>query len=135
MAIFTIVNIIHSAAAFGRLEDNGQNVYIPARVSEHFKLTIGQRVDGQLTENTQVPDRTPWVCYRITALLTGDELADAIRDDLERGPATAKELADSIGQPLETVENKLRWMARNSSLERATLYALRASDFDTVDGE
>lgn len=126
----TITNILPTATAFAIRNDNpAAAVFVPGKVAEACQLRIGQVVDALLIANTTRPDKTPWMAAHIVVRDKSDALAALIREDLERGAATAVEVAASIGKPLDEVARKLRAMAVQGTLVRQDIFALREDDF------
>lgn len=125
-----LTNQLVTGSAFALTEDN-ENVFIPSKVMHDKGVRPGQKVQAIVVPNMTRPDRTPWMAVYIgeqEALARGT-LADEIRADLERGPATALQVSRSIGQPVELVQRKMREM----NLPNDTLYAL--SMMDLLEGE
>lgn len=131
MVEIEIINILHTKTAFAvTCGPIRETVFIPGRVGETANLHIGQRVDAMLTVNTAQPDKTPWLAQYISqdAPATGTLERD-IRDDLERGAATATQVARSIGQPVDVVARKMRAMCGGKNgLVRDDVYALTMDD-------
>lgn len=119
-----VTNILHTKTAFGVLAEGTESVFIPGRVAEAANLRIGQTVTAMVIPNPNMPEKTPWMAVHIMPSSAEDTLADEIRADLERGPATALQVSRSIGQPLEIVQRKMREM----KLVHDTIYALSIVD-------
>lgn len=124
-----ITNILQTKTAFGVRADNSEAVFIPGKVAVGSDIKIGQSVDALLIPNANMPERTPWMAVFIGK--HADQLDAEIKEDLERGPATAREVAASIDKPVEVVGRKMREMAQAGDLVSDTVYALSADDFMT----
>lgn len=127
MQTILVTNQLATGSAFG-LTDRMENVFIPSKLTVDRPIRPGQKLKALVVPNTIRPDRTPWLAVTITAdeepAQQGDDLADQIREDLEQGPATAMQIARSIGQPVDLVARKLREM----KLVQDTIYALSFAD-------
>lgn len=123
-----ITNVLPTKTAFGMLVGKAESVFIPGKVAEASNVRIGQTVSAMLVPNTHMPDRTPWLAIFIGAPKDSDPLADKIKEDLERGAATAQTVARSLGYSVESVSNKLREMSKNGGLVHDTIYALSVED-------
>jgi len=126
----TITNILPTATAFAVVTDNPSvAIFIPGKVADACHLRVGQVVDALLIPNTTRPDKTPFMAAHIVVRNEADTLAALIREDLERGAATAVEVAASIDRPLEDVSRKLRAMSVQGTLARQDIFALHEDDF------
>jgi hypothetical protein len=128
-----ITNILTTKTAFGVLAEGTESVFIPGKVADAANIRIGQTVRAVLVPNQTMPERTPWMAVYIGAAEDADTLADEIRADLERGPATAQQVAKSINQPVDLVARKMREMSGKGGLVHDTVYAL--SMLDLIDEE
>lgn len=128
-----ITNILTTKTAFGVLAEGTESVFIPGKVADAANIRIGQTVRAVLVPNQTMPERTPWMAVYIGAAEAADTLADEIRADLERGPATAQQVAKSINQPVDLVARKMREMSSKGGLVQDTVYAL--SMLDLIDEE
>lgn len=128
-----ITNILTTKTAFGVLAEGTESVFIPGKVADAANIRIGQTVRAVLVPNQTMPERTPWMAVYIGAAEAADTLADEIRADLERGPATAQQVAKSINQPVDLVARKMREMSSKGDLVQDTVYAL--SMLDLIDEE
>ena len=131
MTEIEIVNILHTKTAFAvTCGPRREAVFIPGRVGETCHLYVGQRVEAMLIVNTQQPEKTPWTASYIsqTSTLPGS-LEQEIRADLERGPATAFQVACSIGHPTDVVARTMRAMCGGrNGLVKDEIFALSVED-------
>lgn len=119
-----ITNILQTKTAFGVVVDGMGSVFIPGKVADAANVRVGQTVRATLIPNQNMPEKTPWMAVFIGETKDEDRLADQIRSDLERGAATAAQVARSIGQPIDLVARKMREM----KLPNDTIYALSLLD-------
>jgi hypothetical protein len=131
MTEIEITNILNTKTAFAVTSGpRRESVFIPGRVAELCSLYVGQRVEAMLVPNTTQPEKTPWLAQYISqdTVLIG-MLEQDIRDDLARGPATATQVARSIGQPVDLVARKMRAMCVGlNALVRDEIFALSMED-------
>lgn len=125
-----ITNILPTKTAFGIVANGSETVFIPSRVAIAANVRIGQTVTAMLVPNQTQPEKTPWLAIYVGDELQADTLATEIKADLERGPATAKQVAKSIDAPLDMVERKMAEMNRKGDLVNDVVYALSADDFN-----
>jgi antitoxin component of MazEF toxin-antitoxin module len=123
-----ITNILPTKTAFGIVADGSEAVFIPSRVADAADVRIGQTVKALLVPNQTQPEKTPWMAVFIGEKNDEDTLAEDIKADLERGPATAREVAFSIDRPVELVARKMREMNQAGLLKSEPLYDLIASN-------
>ena len=119
-----VTNILQTKTAFGMTKDRSESVFIPGKVAEAANIRIGQIVQAMLIPNPNMPEKTPWMAVFINGSTEADTLAEQIKADLEQGPATAAQVARSIGQPVELVTRKMKEM----TLVQDTIYALTLAD-------
>lgn len=123
-----ITNVLPTRTAFGVVADGSEAVFIPSRVADAADVRIGQTVKALLVPNQTQPEKTPWMAVFIGEKNDEDTLAEDIKTDLERGPATAFEVAFSIDRPVELVARKMREMNQAGLLKSEPLYDLIASN-------
>ena len=123
-----ITNILPTKTAFGIVANGSETVFIPSRVAVAANVRIGQTVTAMLVPNQTQPEKTPWLAIYVGDELQADTLAAEIKADLERGPATAKQVAKSIDAPLDMVERKMAEMNQAGLLKSEPLYDLIASN-------
>ena len=128
MTEIEITNILPTKTAFAVTLPDGVPVFIPGRVADRSNIRVGQRVPATLIPNTSQPEKTPWMASYIAPQPQVDELAEAILEDMENGPATALEVAESIGQDVAVVARKMKSMAVAGKLVREDIYALSMED-------
>jgi len=126
-----ITNILQTRTAFGVRADNSEAVFVPGKVSVEANIKIGQSVKALLIPNPNMPEKTPWMAVFIGEPSDTDPLDAEIKADLERGPATAREVAASLNRPIDLIGRKLREMAQLGGLVQDTVYALSADDLMT----
>lgn len=129
-----ITNILNTKTAFGIISDTHESVFIPSKVATAAAIKVGQTVNAMIVPNSNQPDKTPWMAIFIPASNDLDDLQKEILADLEDGPATAIEVAASIGQDLAIVARKMREMQRDGVIVQEYVYALDKEDF-AVDRE
>lgn len=127
MTDIEITNILPTKTSFAVTLPDGVPVFIPGRVAERAGVRVGQKVSATLIPNQLHAEKTPWMASYIAPPQV-DELADAILTDLEQGPATALEVAESIGEPVEAVTRKLKALAVAGKLVREDLFGLSMDD-------
>lgn len=125
-----ITNVLPTRTAFGIVADGSEAVFIPSRVADAADVRIGKTVKALLVPNQTQPEKTPWMAVFIGEKNDEDTLADDIKADLERGPATAKQVAKSINKPADMVARKMAEMNRKGDLVNDIVYALSADDFN-----
>lgn len=124
-----ITHILQTKTSFGVRADNSEAVFIPGKVAVGSDIKTGQSVKALLIPNTNMPEKTPWMAVFIGK--HADQLDAEIKEDLERGPATAREVAASLNKPIDLIWRKMREMAQAGDLVSDTVYALSADDFMT----
>jgi hypothetical protein len=129
-----IANVLQTGTAFAVMaDDTTQAIFIPSKVAVAADVYIGQVTKAVLIPNTAQPEKTPWLAVLV---LKGDAapapvvdaLANEIKADLERGAATASDVAQSIGKPVELVARKMREMSSDGVLVQDIIYALTLDD-------
>ncbi len=68
-ATIVVANVLSSGAGFGVRLDDGTNCYIPNKVGDAVKLTVGAEFTARLVPN-RFPDkaeRTPWLAVHLSA--------------------------------------------------------------------
>lgn len=125
-----VTNILPTKTAFGILAEGVETVFIPSRVAQTANVRIGQTVSAMLVPNQTQPEKTPWLAVFIEEADGVDDLAYRIRADLERGPATARQVAKSINADEAMVTRKMIDMSKKAELFSDTVYALSVDDFN-----
>lgn len=127
-----ISNVLQTGTAFAvKADDTTQAIFVPSKVAVAADVYVGQITKAVLIPNTAQPEKTPWLAVfilREDGPAAEDSLAEEIRQDLERGAATAQDVAKSIGKPVEVVTKKMREMSGAGGLVHDTIYALTLED-------
>lgn len=125
----TITNILASGTGFAVRNDDLTSVFISSKVAAQVTLNVGDTMSAILAPNHREHDRTPWQALKFEqgvppAASTQDLLYARVRAELERGEATADELAHDMGASVQDVVDVLLRMRARGEIETQTLYAL-----------
>jgi hypothetical protein len=128
-----ITNILPTGTAFGVLATtHSESVFIPARVTRDADIGLGDCVRALIVPNQTHRDRTPWVVVKFEGHMTPgarlDNLPAKVLQELENGPATAREVARFLEEQFDDVDAVLRTLADNGGVVHTRLYALRMED-------
>lgn len=127
------INVLSSGTAFGVRTDTGEQVFIPANVSQSVDLAVGDMDTAMLITNTLHPDKTPWFALRIDRAATTAAIIPAaptktldekVREFVYASQyVTTAEVAEAMGVETATAGNSLARLFRDGCVAKADVFA------------